>query len=168
MNVQEFLAFFRNNIPNSNNIEWTFDDYQKWHPIFFERTSDFHQKVKQSYFEQTNKLVDENDFQKYYGIGSLSEFAYLGLFEEDDEVEFSNLIRKLTYKLDKTENESEIKAILDFIYSLADFLLHEYYPEKESELRKLLIELKMKIQEKNKCDCEKIGELVIRFIDLMI
>jgi hypothetical protein len=168
MNVQEFLVFFRKEIPNSDNIEWSIDDYQKWHPIFYELTSNLHDKVKQSYFEQTNLLIDENNFQKYYGIGTLSEFAYLGLFEEKDEVEFSNLIRKLTNKLDKTENESEIKDILDFIYNLADFLLHEYYPVEESELRKTLIELKMKIQEKNKYDCENIGELVIRFIDLMI
>lgn len=168
MNVQEFLVFFRKDIPNSDNTEWTFDDYQKWHLIFYELTSNFHQKVKQSYFEQTNKLVDENDFQKYYGIGTLSEFAYLGLFKEEDEVEFSNLIRKLTNKLNKTENESEIKDILDFTYSLADFLLHEYYPEEESDLRKSVIELKIKILEIQRYDRDKIGELVIRFIDLMI
>lgn len=167
MNVQEFLSFFRIDIPNRHDIK-TFDDYKQWHATFFKLTADFHQKVKQSFFEQTNKLVDDNDFQKYYGIGTLSEFAYLGLFNEEDEVKFSDLIRKLTNKLDKTENESEIKDILDFIYSLADFLLHEYYPEEESELRKLLVNLKLKILEKNEHDKEKIGELVIRFIDLMI
>lgn len=167
MNVQEFLSFFRNDIPNWDNVR-TYDDYKQWHSTFFKLTTDFHQKVKQSFFEQTNKLVDENDFQKYYGIGTLSEFAYLGLFNEDDEVKFSDLIRKLTNKLDKTENESEVKDILDFIYSLADFLLHEYFPEEESELRKLLVHLKLKILEKNEHDKEEIGELVIRFIDLMI
>ena len=167
MDVQEFLVFFRNDIPKINDIDWTFEKHKKWHPIFLDKTSDFHQKVKQSYFEQTNKLIEENDFQKYYGIGKLSEFAYLGLFVEEDEFEFSNLIRKLTSKLHKTENESEIKIILDFIYNFTDFLLHEYYPNKQGELRKVLIDLKMKILEIDKYESEKTGELIIRFIDLM-
>ncbi len=168
MNVQEFLVFFRKEIPHLQSTESAFDDYQKKHLIFHELTSNFHNKAKQSYFEQINKLIDKNDFQKYYGIGTLSEFAYLGLFGEKDEVEFSNLIRKLTNKLDITDNESEIKEILDFIYSLTDFILHEYYPEEGGELRRSIIELKIKILEIEKYDHEKIGELIIRFLDLMI
>jgi len=168
MDVREFLIYFRNDIPDSANIEWTFDDYLQWHPIFFEKTSEFHQKAKQSYFEQTNKLVDENNFQRYFGIGALSEFAYLGLFNKEDEDNFSELVRKLTYKVNAIENEPEMEDVLHFIYSLVDFLLHEIYPEENSDLRKSLIEMKIKILEKDRFDHENTGELVIRFIDLMI
>jgi len=125
MEVQEFLNLFRGDIPDINNTEWSFDHYQKWHPMFYKKTLDFHRSVKQSYFEQTYKLIDENNYSLYYG--PLSEFSYLGLFNEEDEIKFVCLIRKLTGKIDETEEEYRMGILLDYLYYIADFLLHEYY-----------------------------------------
>lgn len=163
MSVQEFLAFFRDDLSKVLSPS-TYDEYQKWQPIFFEKTQAFHNLAKRSYFEQINKIIDDSNYFNYYG--DLSKFSYLGLFRNNDEIEFSNLIEKIVRKLNVIENTTEMEDTLSFTYSFSDFLLHEYYPEHE--LKKSLKKLKDKIIEVRELDKKKTGELIIRFIDLMI
>lgn len=165
MNVQEFLSLYSSELDDFLNIK-SFEDYQNWHPKFFAKTIDFHLAVKKSYFEEINKIINENNYNSYYG--SLSKFSYLGLFNEEDEGKFVEIIRKLIMKLDAANETITMEPILNFLYSFTDFLLHEYYPNKESKLEMSLIELKSKIIETQKHDKEKMGKLIIRFIDLMI
>ena len=163
MNVQEFLTYFRNDILEDSSFKG-YNDYKKWHSLFFEKSKAFQISSKQSYFEQLSQLVDSGNYSDYYEF--LSEFSYLNIFTEDDEIQFANFIRKLAKELNKIEKKDKMEVVLIFIYSLSDFLLHHFFPI--TVLKEPLKELKDRIFETRKLDHEKTGELVIRFIDLMI
>jgi hypothetical protein len=172
MTVQEFFIHFRYNLPRKpRNRNWTFSDYQKWHLVFYEQTAPFHISVKQSFFEQVNELIDKASYSKVRAQlyqKKLCRFAHLGLFTQEDEANFAIIVKKLSQQLLATNNSEEMEALLWNIYSLADFLMHEIYPEnEESGLVSALRELRSTILETKKLDKEGTGELVIRFINSM-
>jgi hypothetical protein len=162
MDVKEFLAHFKDDLPVN-----TFDDYDqylKWQRAFYKKTLPYHDTAKQSYFHEENRLVDNG--YSHPDAGHLREFAYLGLFTNQDELEFSNLIGKVSGNLVKIDNEQDMDTALNYLYGMADFILHEIqHGDKLSDSFK---DLKSKIIETKKLDTEGIGELVVRFIDLIV
>jgi len=163
MDVREFLLKYQDDLPKVLKKRGAFDDYEKWLNDFHKKTLVDHCMVKQSYFEQTKKLINEANYSEYYG--DLGEFAYLGLFDENDEEEFSMIINNLALKLDELEDEDEVENILGFLYTFMDFILHEYYPERK--LLTSISNLRLKIVDKKAFDKKETGELVLRFINLM-
>lgn len=162
MDVKEFLSHFKADIPIITDA-WTYDDYLKWHSEFYKKTLEFHSSAKQSYFELSNQLIDNRVY--FDTTGTLGNFAYLGLFTDEDETEFVNLIRKATFNLTKIDNEADMETILSYLYWMSDFLFHEI--DYRYKIALVMKELKTKIEETKNLDKKGTGELVVRFIDLI-
>ncbi|NMH27674.1 hypothetical protein [Flavobacterium silvaticum] len=161
MTVQEFLTVYKNDIPEMWDSYISFED---WRTAFYQKTLVFHQETKQSYFEQVGKIIAQNNYDAYYP--DLVKYAYSGLFTKNDEISFVILIQQLIAKTDSITVESEMQELLEFIYSLSDFFVHEYFPE--NRLRSSLTKLKAKIIEKENLDKEGTRESIFRFFDLML
>ena len=94
-------------------------------------------------------------------------FAHLELFIESDHPNFTKLINKLSDNLLKIQTLESMEQALNFIYSYVDFIFHSIYPCGK-ELEVSLLVLKSNILKTEALDDEEVGELVIRFIDMML
>ena len=162
MNVQEFLIKFKSDIPDTEDPNYL---YSEWKPLFFNKTAKYHKLVIASYFEQVNNIIGETNYDLYYP--ELVLFARLELFTESDQPNFAKVISKLSDNLLRIQTLESMKQALNFIYPYMDFIFHYVYP-CDKELMVSLLVLKSNILKTETLDKEKVGELVIRFIDLML
>ncbi|WP_196888424.1 hypothetical protein [Aureivirga sp. CE67] len=161
MTVKEFILKFEEDVHIKNK---TYNEYEKWHTKFYNKTLQYHTSVKESYFMQMNAIIDKAEY-KFSNNKELLPFTYLGLFNEKDQAAFDQLIQKLISNIKKIDTNHQMEEILNFICWLMDFILHEFYPE--GELLKSIKKLKLEIIKSKKLDLNHTRCQVIRFIDLM-